>query len=140
MLNNLIVGAHCIAHINSRRFANVISLDYDITSVHKENRGIDYLMPTELTPISLSLSGSMQIYRLHRDGGIEADGMIPDWGQLTRGKYFSLMILDRSTDTIILEADKCVIQKQSWRVATKAFVMGTIGFSGLVYKNESSVG
>lgn len=127
-----------MAHINSRRFANVFALGYEVTSAHKEIHGVDLLAPTELIPVSLSFSGSMQIYRLHRDGGIEADGMIPDWDRLTRGKYFSLMVLDRATDTIILNAEKCIIQKQSWQMSTKAFVIGTIAFSGLIYKNESA--
>lgn len=137
MVSNLIVGAHTYCMINSVKIANVAGMNYEISSPKKELRGIDILEPIELIPMGVSFSGSMMLYRLHRDGGAEALGIIPTWNQMTKGKYFSIIIKDRATDTILLQASKCEVQKQSWRVEPKSHVMGTIQFSGIKYNNEA---
>jgi hypothetical protein len=137
MVSNLIVGAHTYCMINSAKFARVAGMSYEITTPYRELHGIDTLLPIELIPGGVSFTGTMTIFRMHRDGGIEAAGMIPTWNTLTKGKYFSITIKDRATDTVLLNADKCCIQKQGWRVEPKSHVMGTIQFSGIKYENEA---
>jgi len=106
-------------------------------SPQKELHGIDVLQPTELITTGLSLHGTLQLYKLHDDAGIEAAGLIPTWSSMTRGKYFSLMVLDRSSDGVIVQVDKCCVVSQNWRIVPKSFVMGTVTFTGFSYSNNA---
>jgi len=75
------------------------------------------------------------LYRLGQDGGAEAAGLIGTWKSITREKYASMYVLDRRTDTILVQVDKMCVTSQSWHVAPKSFVMGTIAFTGFGYGN-----
>src|ERR1035437_124794 len=108
-ISNLVTSPHVIVLINSIPFARCSGLHYEIGSSHKELRGIDTLLPVELVPVGLSLHGTMQIFRLHQDGGIEAAGLIATWRKFTKSKYFSVLVLDRSTDSVLLQADRCSV-------------------------------
>ena len=136
-ISNILTSAHCVAYINSVPLARTCGLSYDISSPRKEIRGIDLLEPIEFAPTSLSVHGSLQIYRLHTDGGAEAAGLLATWNSLTREKFASLMVLDRSTDSVILQVDKFCVTSQSWTIVPKSFVLGTISWSGFGYSNET---
>jgi hypothetical protein len=103
----------------------------------KELRGIDTLQSVELVPTSANVKGTLQIYRLHQDGGIEAAGLASTFDSLTREKYAALMVLDRATDTTIIQVDKFCVQNQAWSFSPKSYIIGTITWSGLNYFNES---
>jgi hypothetical protein len=79
----------------------------------------------------------LQVYRLHQDGGAEAAGLVATWQKLTKEKYASLMVLDRSTDTVLVQVDKFCVNNQSWRIAPKSFVLGTITWTGFNYTNDA---
>jgi hypothetical protein len=103
----------------------------------RELRGIDTLQSVEFIPISANVKGTLQIYRLHQDGGIEAAGLAATFDSLTREKYASLMVIDRATDTTIVQIDKFCVQNQAWSFSPKALIVGTITWAGLNYINES---
>jgi hypothetical protein len=134
-ISNLVTSPHVVCYINSVPFARCSSLSYDILSPQKELHGIDVLQSIELITTSLSFHGTIQVYKLHDDAGAEAAGLIPTWDTMTRGKYFSLQALDRSTDGVIVQVDKCYVTSQNWRIVPKSFVVGTIVFAGFSYSN-----
>jgi hypothetical protein len=136
-ISNLVVSAHAVCYINSVPLARCCGLSYDISSPRKEVRGIDVLEPVEFIITGLSFKGTLQIYKLKDDGGAEAAGLIPTWNKMTQGKYFSLQVLDRTTDGVLIQVDKCEVLNQSWSVVPKSFVLGTITFSGFSYSNNS---
>jgi hypothetical protein len=135
-LSRLMVGAHALVHINGRLYGRVASIDVDSSTPHREVQPVDVLTPAELIPQAAKLSGSMQVYRIHGDGGIQATGMIPTWRDLTRGKYFSILITDRFSDTTFFRADACSCTGDRWRIA-RGYVMGQISFKGLAWTNET---
>ena len=137
MANKIIVTANTVCYVNNVPLARCCGLSYTSQSMHKEMHCVDILEPTELIPTTLSFTGTIDIYRLHRDGGIEAAGLIPTWDNLTRSKYFSLGLKDMFADTFILQVDKCAVDSQSWRVFPKGHVQGSIFFKGFRYHNES---
>ena len=136
-ISNLVASPHCVAYINSVALARCCGLSYDIASPRKPLHGIDVLQPVELVPTGLSFSGTLQIYKLKDDGGAEVIGLVPTWDKVTKGKYFSLMVLDRSTDGVIINIDKCEVLNQSWSIIPKSFVLGTITFSGFQYSSNA---
>jgi hypothetical protein len=77
------------------------------------------------------------MYKIHGDGGNEASGLVATWNSMTREKYFSLLVLDRVTDTVLVQVDKCVVTNQSWVIQPKSFVIGTVAFSGFDYSNDT---
>lgn len=134
---NLITTPHCVCYINSVPFARCCGLTFDSMTPRKEIRAIDTLQSVEIIPIGASVKGTIQVYRLKRDGGVEAAGLIATLESLTREKYASLMVIDRSTDTRIVQVDKLMVENQSWSFVPKSFVVGTISFTGLNYNNDA---
>ena len=136
-ISNLVTTPHCVCLINSVPFARCSGLTYDILSPRREVHGIDVLPPVELVPTSLSIHGTVQMYKIHFDGGNEASGLVATWNLLTKEKYFSLMVLDRVTDTVLVQADKCCVTNQSWVIQPRSFVIGTVAWTGIEYNNDT---
>lgn len=136
-ISNLVTSPYAVCYINSIPFARCCGLNYSILSPKKEIRGIDLLQPIELIPTSLSVYGTIQVYKLRVDGGAEAAGLIATWQKMTKEKYFSLMVLDRSTDSVLIQSNRCSVLDQNWSIQPKNFVTGTIKWSGIDYMNEA---
>jgi hypothetical protein len=134
-VSNLVTGARLVMYLNGKRFASVSNFSPTEESPQREIHGIDTLEPIELVPGPLSCSGTMTIYRQVHDGGIEGGGMKPTWDAETRGKYFSILIVDRITDTVIWESRKNSVVRQSWSFPAKGYVTGNISFKGITYGN-----
>lgn len=134
-LSRLMVGAHALCHINGRLFGRVADISVESDSPHREVHCVDTLEPAELVAQALRGGGQMAIYRIHGDGGIQATGMIPAWRDVTRAKYFSILITDRFSDTVFFRADACSVLKESWRVG-RGYVMGSVAFKILSWGNE----
>ncbi len=134
--SRLVTGAMVLVYINNQMFGRCADLSWGADTPQKELHTVDMLPPAELIPGPVSVRGSMQIYKLHKDGGIEAAGLAATWADITRQKYFSIVVLDRVTDTVVFRADKCATTSQNWRNG-RGHIMGTIGFSGLFWGNET---
>lgn len=134
-VNRLTVGAHVVAYINSKQFG-IADIDWSISYGKRESHGIDWLGPIEFIPGSKTVRGSMTLYKVRGDGGVEAAGMAGTWADTTLEKYFSLLVLDRVSDTTIFRADRCSIDSQSWKVG-RGYIMGQIQFSALEWGNEA---
>lgn len=137
MRGQLVVGAGVRCYINNRSFGRVADFSYSLGTPRKKLHGIDWLPPIELIQQSVDVDGEMTIYRLHKDGGAEAAGMVGTWPDLSREKYFSLVLIDRSTDTVIFQANQCSTTGQHWRIG-RGYVLGNIRFSGIQYNNETA--
>ena len=135
-MGNLIVGAHAVLHINGVPYAYVSDLDISVSSPQKVLHGIDYLPPIDAAPGSLSYNVSAQVFRHRGSVGIEGDGLIPLWENATRGKYFSAIVMDRVTSTVMFESRKNLVTGQNWRI-TRGFVIGNVSWQGMDYSNDS---
>lgn len=130
MTSNLVVGAHAVVLINGLKFAPVLDLSYDTSTPRAELNVLDVVEPVELLPTVAHLTGQMTIYRQHRDGGLEAQGLIADWDRLTDEKYWTMAIMDRAAGGTLFRATRCSTTGQNWRVG-RSYVMGLISFSGI---------
>lgn len=135
MANSVICGPHAVVYINGKPFAQVSSIDYNIASPYRVITGIDTLLPLDTAPQSLSYTASMQLYLIRGRGGIEGEGLSATWEAATRGKYFSILVIDRLTSNILFEGRKNRATGQQWRIAAKSLVTGTVQFTGLFYSN-----
>jgi hypothetical protein len=132
----LLTGAHVVAYVNAAPFSRVSSLNLSIDSPKKKLHVIDTPLAVELVPLTLDVSGTMTVFRLKKDLGVEGVGMIAPWKNYNFGKYFDLAIVDRSTDSIFIHLESCSVEGQRWSMTTKGYVIGTISFSGLYYNND----
>jgi hypothetical protein len=108
-----------------------------MTSTRRHLHTIDTLQPAELVPLSTEVGGTLTVYKLKNDGGVEGAGLAAEFKNLVMGKNFSLALVDRSTDTVIFNFPQCSVESQNWDFNTKRYVVGQIGFSALSWNNET---
>ena len=132
----IVAGANVIVYINGKPYGRCIDFRPTIATPSKEIGGIDVTDLVELAPTVQRTSFTMTIWRTKGDGGIEGMGITPTSSELSRGKYFSVMLLERVTDTVLFEARYCKVESQSWGYATKSLVQGTVSCKALTSNNE----
>lgn len=135
MSNKLITGTEVICHINNSPFALCANIAFNSETPRKNIYSIDSLQPVELLQGPTQCGGTLQVYRLKRSGGIEGAGLSAHFNDLIKEKYFSILLIDRSTDSVLFRADSCSVISQSWNVG-RNYVLGTISFSALNWSNE----
>ncbi len=133
--SRLVVGAHVVVYVNNRLFGRVAELDWSSMTPRKAHHTIDTLEAVELMPLSATVNGTIQVYRLHQDGGVEGAGMVAHFQNVAQEKYFSIMVVDRLTDDVLFQSDRCAVTSQHWKNG-RGYVMGTISFDGLLWRNS----
>lgn len=136
--SRIITGARVLVYVNGKPFAQVTHFRWDSATPPKKIMGVDSGEPVELAPTTTMISGNMGLLRLSGDGGLEGAGIIPEFSEVPRGKYFSLALIDRATDTQIFRADRCWCASQSWDIPSKGMVTGQMTFEALGWNNEAT--
>ena len=131
-----VTGAHAALYINGRPFGRVTDFQWNYSTPKRELRGIDVVEPVELAVTSGSISCTFSLLRRIADGGAEGAGMAALMENLPREKYFTVMLLERTTDTVLFRADFASVTSQSWSVPARGRVTGSISFSCLSWNNE----
>jgi hypothetical protein len=137
MLTSIVCGPHAVVYINGKPFSPISAISYQISTPFKTLYGVDTILPLDTVPQQVSYTASMQLYRVRSSGGIEGQGICPTWEAATRGKYFSIIVLDRATNDILFEGRKNRATSQSWQISAKQLVTGTVAFTGLGYNNNT---
>lgn len=132
----LVSGAKVVLYVNSKLFSRVTSFQWHSATSRRAIYGVDNAQPYELAPTVSKVTGQMSLIRTQADGGIEAAGMVGNVRDITREQYFALMLVDRTTDTVLFRADRCVITDQSWQIAAKGIMIGTVSFEVIDWSNE----
>ena len=131
-----IVAASVILYINNQPYGRVESFRFSSQTPRDAIYGIDSLDPMELAPTRTKVTGSIGIIRTVGDGGIEGAGFTTNYELLSREKYFSIMLVERQSDTVIFRADYCSVAGQQWDVQARERVKGTLEFEALDWSNE----
>lgn len=134
----LINGARVSVYINNVPYGRCAGISWTSITPHKAARGVDVPYVLEQMPTTYAVTGSMQIYRMIGDGGAEGAGIQAPQPLQSKEKYSTLMLVERDTDTVILQINMFTVDSQAWSVTTKALILGTISFTGIVFTNESS--
>lgn len=133
----LTVGAHCRVYINGQPFGRTISGEFFSETPRREVKVLDSFVTYEMIHQGPSTGGQLRVYRSHGDGGAQAAGIVAFAADLSIEKYFSILILDRFSDTTIYRADRCSLNREHWSLPTKGYVTGTLDFKGLDWSNEA---
>lgn len=132
----LVTGAHCRVYINGQAYGRVAELEWEAETPRRMTRHLDTLLPGEAIQQAVSVGGSLTVYRIHGDGGLEAAGLVAPWQNLSREKSFALLVVDRFLDSVLFRADSCSTIRQKWTYR-KGLVIGSVGFVGLLWNNET---
>lgn len=135
--SQLVTGAKVILYINGNPYAMVTSFRWDSATPKRAIYGLDSATPYELAPGQTKITGSIGLVRLSGDGGLEGAGIVAPAPQAIREKYFTIQLVDRSTDTQLFAADKCSVLNQGWEVGAKGLMSGNMSFEALAWNNES---
>lgn len=133
---NIVVGAHCRVSINGQAYGRTIRARFRSSTPNRSVNTIDSWVPIEFVPQQTEFTGNLSVYRLHADGGVQATGIAPTYPDLTLGKYFSILVLDRFSDTVLFRSDRCVLLEEDWDIPTRGFVTGSLSFRGISWSNE----
>lgn len=128
--------AKVVLYINGRAYAQVTTFRWTCDTPTREIAGIDSSEPFELAPTRTKVTGTIGLVRLVGDGGIEGAGASVPFEYIASGKYFSLMLVDRATDTTLFRADNCRTSSQYWDVPQKGLITGSLTFEAISSSNE----
>lgn len=134
----VISGAHLLCYFNSRVVGAVTKIELNIQQNRKAIGGIDSMQDYELAPTRSSVGGTVTMWRTIGDGGVEGRGIAAPQNSLAREKYFQLIIKERSSGTIVFQADRCSVDNQQIVMQAKALVLVTFAFKGISCGNEAS--
>lgn len=136
MSSKTLTGARIVCYINGKLYGRVSSFTWDSQTAHKPIYTIDAAEPFELAAGITKVGGTISVYRLIGDGGAQGAGIVPKYGDIPRGKYFSIMLIDRGTDLVLFQAKYCSLQTESWTVPQKGIITGSLHFEAIDWSNE----
>jgi hypothetical protein len=134
----LIAAPQVFLCINGQKIGRVTSFKWSPVSNVNPIYGLDSNEPFELAPTTTSCTGSMDLLKYLGDGGAEGAGLTPPSPDIPSGRYFSFLLIEQITNSVIFRADYCAVTSQSWGVGTRGMVGGTVNFQALSWSNEVS--
>ena len=141
--SSLVVGAQVVVYVNGNMFGKVIDFEWVAETPRRFIQTVDSLLPIEAIPLATSVTGIMNIFKIHGDGGAEGAGMVAPMvmndgsSGIPLEKYFTLMVLDRAKDTVLFQADTCTLMSQRWGIK-RGHVTGSLSFRAFSWNNEIS--
>ena len=129
-------GADIRVFINGNIYAPVVSFRWSASTGREAIHGIDQAEAQELAPGASSIKGTFEVVRIRASGGLEGAGIAAPERRILQEKYFSLTIIDRVTDTVVLHIDEAALTDQNWQTASKNITTGSFSFEGLGWSNE----
>lgn len=138
MPSRIVAGPHVICLINGTPYAQVMSAEWDSQTPKKPIYGIDSVEPFELAVTTSHVEGTLEMYRITGSGGLQGAGVIANFRDLPKEKYFILQFVDRRNDSILFECRQCSANSERWKIMSKALMTGSLRFVGIGWDNEST--
>ena len=132
----VVTGAAIVCYVNGTPYGRVSGFSFRSATPRRALYGLDVIDPQELAPTQTKISGTLKLYRTVGDGGAEGAGMVANFEDLPREKYFTLQLVDRGSDKVIFQAQKCSVTMQAWDFPRKGVVTGSLEFEAITWNNE----
>lgn len=132
----ILVAAQVGLYVNGAPYGRVSDFVFGSDTTNRHIDAVDAMETFELAPTTVRISGAMSVYRLSQDGGVEGAGMIPPISELTRQKYFKLLLIDLTSGSVLFQANQCSVESQSWKVSAGQRITGSISWSAITWNNE----
>lgn len=134
----VVTGASALCYINGTLIGRVSSFTMLSTTDFRSARGIDIPTVQEKIPTIFEVNFTIGLIRTMGDSGAQGTGMVVQPQDLSRVKYFTVLIIDRRTDLPLFKADYCVAKTEQWGLDARGRMIGTISCEGIVWSNEFS--
>lgn len=129
-------SADAIVYINGKPFALATGFEWMISYGRRAIYGIDQHTPQELASGQSKIVVTVRCLRTRLSAGVEGAGIAPLEENLLSERYFFLQLVDRVTDTVILQVPNCSISTQRWSVPERGIISGSFECEGLAFANE----
>src|SRR5690242_13500671 len=116
-MNRTLHGARILCYINGKLFGRVTSFSWTSSTPRKKIHTIDIPHAVELATTTSDVTWQMTVLRTVNDGGSQGIGMATTGPNVSKEKYFTILLLDRGTDQTLFRADACMTDNESWTVA-----------------------
>lgn len=135
-MTHVISSPHLRVFINGSVYGKVRSFSYSVDRSVRAIRGVDELLPAELAEGPVSVQGTMDVFRLLYDGGLEGS-MIALPHKVPLEKYVSIQLIDRRSDVPIFQTDKARVIRYNYTVRLREITGLSLQFEAIGYTNES---
>lgn len=136
---SLVHAARILVYVNGRLFGRCTSFSWTSASPRRKIHVVDLPHAIELAATTVDVTWNMGVLRVIGDGGLQGAGMVaPQQALLAREKYFSLLLIERTSGLPIFQADLCQVDAEAWTVASKNLLSGQVQGSGIVWVNEAA--
>lgn len=134
--SRVLASSSVVVYVNGKLFGHCASFSFSSHTPRKAIYGLDSTEPYELAPTTTRVSASMQVYRLVGDAGAEGAGITAPYDDLPKEKYFTVMLVDRGSDSTLFRADYCSLTSQSWSIPSRGIVTGSLDIEAINWSNE----
>jgi hypothetical protein len=132
----LLTSAQVILYVNGLRFGRVTGFSWTSDTPRRKIHAVDAVTPFELGMTVSSITGTLSVLRVAGDGAAEGAGMVAPVLDLSREKYFHMLLVDITTGFVVFQADFCSLESQQWTARPRSYLEGSLTFSALTYNNE----
>lgn len=132
----IVVSARVLCFINGKLIGRVTSFSWNSLTPHKPARGMDVPYVLELMPTTVSVSFTMGLLRTIADGGAQGAGITVPQSVVSSQKYFTIVLVERNTDTTLFRADYCMAESEGWAIPAKGIMAGTVSGVGVLWTND----
>jgi hypothetical protein len=139
-VSKLVHGARAVVYINGKMYGLATAFSWSSSTPNKKVHCIDVPYPLELATTTADVSWQMTVLRTVGDGGAQGAGIVAQSGDLSRQKYFTILVVERLTDITLFKSDFCSTDSESWQLSTKSIMQGQISGSATQWVNESNNG
>jgi hypothetical protein len=134
----IVVAAKILVYVNGKLFGRCTSFAWTSNTPRKKIRTIDIQNPVELAATSVDVVWSLGVIRTIGDGGLQGAGLAALQSQLSREKYFTLQLTERTSGLTLFRSDYNNTDTETWQVTAKGLLLGTAGGSGIQWVNETA--
>lgn len=134
----VVAGPHVLCYVNATLIGRVTSFSLNSKTGFRGIRGIDIPTVQEHAPTITEVAFQLGLLRTRGDGGAQGAGLVVQQPDISRAKYFTVLLVDRRTDMQIFKADFCVANDESWSLDARGRMVGTVSCEGVTWSNEVS--
>jgi hypothetical protein len=133
----IVSGARAVVKINGKVSALCTNVSCDISMNWQEIRGVDELVPNDLSPTEYTVKGSMTLYRVPNRSPI-ASYLTPDMFRSLIWPYSTIEIKDKRTDEVLLLVKRCAITSRTEQFNPRQLTTTVLTFVGIGMRDEEA--
>ena len=128
----VITSAKVEIYWNNKQYKEVADVTFTVDYGEEEIYGIDSPYAQEIAGGKISVSGSVNGFRLKLSGGLQAKNLRSLFTDVSASPYVSLRISDRQTSEDLIYIPQCKISSETYSVPNKGTVKLNFNFKGMI--------